>query len=334
MAETVTLKDIAEHLGVSIVTVSNAMSGKKGVSDALRTQIREVAKELGYDSTKYEKNNKKGKKIGILVSERYVEMGSSFYWTMYQQIAYEASKYACITELEVLRREAEQRGEIPQLFVERQIDALVILGWVKKAYAEKVIRTANVQVVLMDFWDADLDCDAILSNNYFGMYQMTRYLLQQGHREIAFVGNIRANANILDRYQGYRRAMIEWEIPQRPEWLLTDRDTETGEMQIQLPAVMPTAFVCNSDFTAGILMEHLEEQGYKIPEDISVVGYDNYLNDHRYAGKITTYNVDVKAMASRCVKTVLKKLSEAKRRPKVQTVDGGIIYRSSVRMLE
>ena len=78
----VKLKDIAEALDVSTVTVSNALAGRKGVSEEVRNQVVEKAKELGYDLKKYT-NKSQGVTIGVIVSEKYLELGVSFYWSMY-----------------------------------------------------------------------------------------------------------------------------------------------------------------------------------------------------------------------------------------------------------
>ena len=113
-----------------------------------------------------------------------------------------------------------------------------------------------------------------MSGNYIGMYKMTHYLLEKGHRDIAFVGSVYANENIMDRYYGYRKGLEEAGIPFRKEWVLEDRDLIVGDMRVELPDNMPTAFVCNSDLTASMVINQLEEQGYRVPEDFSVVGFD------------------------------------------------------------
>ncbi len=99
------------------------------------------------------------------------------------------------------------------------------------------------QVVQLDFATHNIPCDAVVSANYIGMYKVTRYLLEKGHRDIAFVGTIYANKNIMDRYFGYRKALEEREISLREEWLLEDRDFKTGRQEISLLKNMPTAFV-------------------------------------------------------------------------------------------
>lgn len=86
---------------------------------------------------------------------------------------------------------------------------------------------------------------------------MTHYLREKGHRDIAFVGSVYANENIMDRYYGYRKGLEEAGIPFRKEWVLEDRDLIAGNMRVELPDNMPTAFVCNSDLSAGYLHDVL-----------------------------------------------------------------------------
>ena len=329
MAE-VKLKDIAEQLHISVVTVSNALSGKKGVSDQVRNQVFQKAKELGYDISKYQKKEEVAIKIGVLVSDKYLEIGSSFYWSLYQQVAYAASKKNGFTIFEVLEEETVEKGRLPKLLSEGEMDGLIIIGWLEHDYVKKVISATKVPVVLLDFYIDDMGCDAVISNSYVGMYKMTKYLLERGHREIAFLGSVYANDNIMDRYFGYRKAMQEWGIPVRPEWVLKDRDVSTGELQIGLPKKMPTAFVSNCDLSASRLQVELKKLGYHVPEDISIVGYDNYLYGDPFAEEITTYNVDMEQMAKEAVKILLKRVRGMSVHSGIRYIDSQIIERKSV----
>ena len=153
-------------------------------------------------------------------------------------------------------------------------------------YVEKSGKKSEIPIVLLDFQIKGLKCDAVMSGNYIGMYKMTHYLLEKGHRDIAFVGSVYANENIMDRYYGYRKGLEEAGIPFRKEWVLEDRDLIVGDMRVELPDNMPTAFVCNSDLSAGYLYDALTEKGFRIPEDISIVGYDNYLFGHSFADRL------------------------------------------------
>lgn len=328
-----TLKDIAEELDVSVMTVSNALSGKKGVSDALRQVVLEKAKEMGYKDFGYESKRTGNYNIGVIVSEKYLEVGASFYWDMYQQAAYVAAKRNCYTLFEILNKDASQLKELPKILTKDEIDGLLVIGWVEKSYMERIIRTSKVPIVLLDFYDPGFPCSAVMSNNYIGMYKATKYLLEQGHRDIAFLGSVDSNDNIRERYFGYRKALEEWKIPVRKEWVLEDRDMKGWEMAVQLPDDMPTAFVCNSDFSASYLYDRLCERGYQIPEDISIVGYDNYLYGHPFAKELTTYNVDMKKMSEAAVKILLKQMTKKSEYRGVRYVDGTIVERNSVKKL-
>lgn len=330
----VKLKDIADALDVSCVTVSNALSGKKGVSGDVREKILKLAGEMGYDLSRYDKDKtEKISKIGAIVPKKYLEVGVSFYWAMYQMVAYAASKKQAVTMFEVLEAEDEGHGTLPQMVQQKMIDGLIVLGWVGKGYVEKLVEKSGIPVVLLDFCMRDLPCDAVMSGNFTGMYKATRYLLERGHRDIAFVGSIHANENIMDRYYGYRKGLLEAGIEPKKEWLLGDRDIATGEICVELPENMPTAFACNSDLTASHLHDALAAKGYRVPEDVSIVGYDDYLFGHSFAEKLTTYHVDMKRMAKIAVKLLARKMQGNEKRFEIRYIDSGVVERGSVRRL-
>ena len=326
------LKDIADKTGVSVVTVSNALSGKKGVSGAVRSEIMAAAKELGYDVSRYD-DKKKESRIGVIVSEKYISVGNSFYWAMYQQVAYMASKKNCFTMLEIRGNNEAGQNSLPGVLQEKAVDGLLIIGWLERRQLERILNAAGVPVVLLDFYEEGLSCDSVMSNNYMGMYRATRYLLERGHRDIAFVGSIGAGNNIRERYFGFRRGMEEWRLPVREEWLIEDRDIRSGRVRIALPEHMPTAFACNSDYTAGCLYNILRERGFFVPGDVSVISYDNYLYGHPFAKELTTCNVDMRLMAKTAVDLLLKKQKYPDKRQEVKYIDGTIVERDSVREL-
>ena len=334
MSRDIKLKDIAVELNVSVVTVSNALSGKKGVSDSVRKQVIQKAKELGYNTTKYAKKEEAPIKIGVLAQDKYLEVGASFYWSLYQNVAYMASKKNGFTMFEAVDSEKEEKGELPKLLAESGIDGLIIIGWLEHDYVKKIVESTKLPVVLLDFHIADIPCDAVISNNYVGMYKMTRYLLERGHREIAFVGSIYANENIMDRYFGYRKGMMECGLHVKPEWILKDRDIQTNTMVVELPREMPTAFVCNCDLAASCIYDAVKKLGYEVPEDISIVAYDNYLYGHSFANEVTTYNVDMEQMAKEAVNILLKRVKGMNTHVGIHYVDSDIIERSSVKVFK
>ena len=104
----VRLKDIADELNTSVVSVSNALNGKKGVSEQLRRKVLEAAEKLGYDMGRQVSDGSETVEIGVLIAERYVQEDSSFYMDIYRMLAQAATKKGCVSVLEIVSREKER----------------------------------------------------------------------------------------------------------------------------------------------------------------------------------------------------------------------------------
>lgn len=335
MSKSVRLSDIAQVLDVSTVTVSKALAGKKGVSDELRDKIKKLASEMGYKLPKSEvKNNINAKNIGILVSERYLTKYNSFYWELYQDVVIEGAKKDCFCILEVLNMKDEEDLEKPKLICNGNIDGLIVIGKIKDEYCKLLKKTLNVPFIFLDFYSKDFTYDCIISDSYYGTYLLTNYLIEKGHRDIAFVGTVLATSSITDRYYGYSKALLEHNIEQKKEWIINDRNLNNGIIDfdsIIFPKQMPTAFVCNCDLVASVFIEKLEDSGYKVPEDISVVGFDNYLFPNPKNLNITTYEVNMVRMSHEAVKYLLKSIKDNNYRSGINVVSGRIVVGNTVK---
>ena len=105
------------------------------------------------------------------------------------------------------------------------------------------------------------------------------------------------------------------------------------DFEFQLPAEMPTAFACNCDLTAGLLVTELEKKGYRVPEDISIVGFDNYLYPGVCNLGITTYEVDIKEMARKTLNNLMKKMSGEYYKQGITIVEGHMVLKDSVKRI-
>ena len=336
MAKAVKLSDIAERVGVSPVTVSKALSGQKGVSEEVREKIRSIAEELGYQqpSAARKSQNHKNFNIGILISERFLVKYESFYWQMYQAVATRATAEECFTMLEVIGKAEEESSRMPKLVQERKVDGIIVIGKMMDAYLQHLNTEAGIPVIYLDYYNGREASDSVISNSYYGTYELTYYLYRMGHRKIAYVGTLLAMESITDRYFGYQKALLELGLEQKKGWVLDDRHIETGEIDtvnmLQIPKDMPTAFVCNCDLTASFLIKKLKDNGYRVPEDISVVGFDNYLYPGLSDIQITTYEVDLKEMAKKAVYHMISKISNENYKPGIHIVEGHMVLKESV----
>lgn len=331
----VRLADIAQAVGVSAVTVHNALNGQKGVSDQLREEIRRVADQMGYENSGKEKSIKDGdgdfQKIGVLIAERYLGNHATYYWKIYQELALEATEKQCYTIVETLKTD-EKIGarEIPQMILQNSVQGIVIIGEIDREHIRRLKEAAMVPIVLLDFYDREFAQDAVIADNFYGMYQMTEILFDRGLEEIGFIGSIHATNSIMDRYCGYMKSMMEHGKNIHPEWVIEDRD-ETGVVEFELPRQLPKAFVCNCDLTAGMLVNKLGARGLKVPDDISVVGFDNFLYPGYADNGITTYEVNIKAMVKVAIKKLMKQFRSSGSGSSLEIISGHVVMKNSVR---
>ena len=336
MAKAVKLADIAEQLGVSTVTVSKALSGQKGVSEAMREKIKKLADEMGYKQPSAIKREKvqKSYNIGVIVAEKYLGGYDSFYWKMYQSINMKAVQKESFTLLEVISLTGEAELSLPKMVLEQKADGLIIVGRLQTEYLAALNQNTTVPIVYLDFYDEHQMSDAVISNGYYGSYMLTNYLFEMGHKNIAYVGTLLCTASITDRYFGYARSMMEHGKKVPEEWVIPDRNME-GVVNVDMSydefKEKPTAFVCNSDLTASRVVNLLEEQGYRVPEDVSVVGFDNYLYPGLCDVDITTFDVDVKEMSKKAVHILIKKIEDNRYKQGITIVDGHVVHKNSVK---
>lgn len=330
MKKNITMQDIAERLNISKVTVSKALSDRDGVSDELRNTIKEMAQAMGYRYNSVARDMKVGKKsnVGIIVAERYMK-DNAFYIKMYQQVVKSLLKHGYYGIMEHIPYTCEKKLELPNILKDNKVDGIIMLGQMASNYLEIIAKT-DVPCVFLDFYDRHMNVDSVLNDNVFGAYVVTDYLIGMNHKKIGYVGNIFSTSSILDRYLGYYKALLTNNIELNPGWVIKDRD-DTGELiDLELPEILPSAFVCNSDEIAFSLIKQLNKLGYKVPQDVSVVGFDNSIHATLATPAITTYEVDVEAMAETAVEGIIRKIDSVNYSHGRKVISGRIVIRDSV----
>lgn len=328
MKKKVAMKDIAEAMHVSIVSVSKALSGKDGVSEKLRSEIIRKAQELGYEAA--EKKTEYNNRIAILIPERYVSE-RSFYVKIYQQMLMGFAEKGLIGVLEIVKKEHEEAGILPNSVQSHAVEQAVLIGEMHASMIERLME-AGIQLLFFDFQNEEYDADAIVGDNINGGYLMTRYLVKNGYEKIGFVGEYRATRSILDRFMGYMKYLMAKGQTMDPAWVIPDRDPEGADIPLVLPeGNLPQAFVCNSDEAALRLIRTLREAGYQVPEQIAVCGYDDYAGQESGGLKLTTYHVNVEEMIRVCIQQVERRMADPACRLGTVTVNGQLVEGNSVR---
>lgn len=322
------MRDIARAVGTSAVTVSKALAGKPGMSREMRDRILKKAEEMGYVNPRGGTGRAaEHLNIGVLIPDRYFQP-ESFYAEMYRLLIRHLSDRGHFGLLEILSEEGERELSLPNLMMTGRADAMILLGEPSKAYYRKIAQ-AGLPSVFLDFYDEQANADAVVGDNSYGAYRLTSHLIRRGHRDIGFVGNRKATSSIMDRFLGYYRAMLMNDLPVRENWILPDRELTGGLVAPELPAELPSAFVCNCDLTARLMIETLRDHGLRVPEDISVTGFDDFLPGNQVDVGLSTFRVDTEGMIELAVETLLERCSGDKKPFGRLVVSGQPVYRGS-----
>ncbi len=328
----VTMQDIAIELGVSKVTVSKAFNDQYGVGEELKEEILQKAEEMGY-RFKGASSVKKSqpKHVTVFMANKFFGEGSKtyFYVHMYQSITRELDALGYTSSLSLVA--PEDRGFNLQGLIEgRNVNAVMVLGNLEDVFLER-IRQLEVPRIYVDCIDVPSIQNCVLSENIYSMYEVTRHLLDQGHHYIGYVGSVTVTQSIADRFLGYQRALLERKIAFNPAWVIEDRDYHNEEIDFKFPEEMPTAFVCNCDETAFRFIKALREKGIRVPEDISIVSFDNDSYAESCDPPLTTVAVDIEGIAKAAAKKAKRRIEKKKPSSRGATmINGKVIYRQSV----
>ena len=329
----VRLSDIADRLNISTVTVSKALSNKEGVGDDLRKKIKELAEEMGYH---VKKSGDLGKiitgNIGILIPSRFFAPSSSFYWYLFNSLSTELLNRNYYSILELLSPEDEKNGTLPHMIQDSKVDGLIILGQVSEEYLD-CISVSYENFILMDFYTKANNIDGVSDDNFYCSYLLTNYVISEGHRKLRFVGNFESTTSIRDRFMGFAKALLENGIDLKKDEIINDRDENGFSIPIELPEDMPDAFICNCDETAALVIQTLIEKGYKVPDDVSVTGFDNYLAANKTPVPLTTVSIRVEDTARVASDLIINKITGQPYIHGRHLVSGTLIIRDSVKKL-
>lgn len=331
----VRLSDIADKLGISTVTVSKAIADKEGVGDDLRQQIKNLAEEMGYKTKKTGILSNSGNttgNIGILIPSRFFSSEFSFYWFIFNHLSKALLNRNYYSIMELLTNEDEKALKLPRMMQDKKIDGLIILGQIQDSYLE-ILKSQYENFILLDFYSNKLQLDSVSDDDFYCSYQITNYVISQGHRKIRFVGNFGATTSITDRFMGFQKAMYEHGYPCSPLDIINDRDSQGRYIDFDFPVEMPTAFVCNCDETAGNLIAQLEKKGFRVPQDISVTGFDNFVPQGHLNVGLTTATVKPEDIANVASDLILKKIRGEEYIKGRHLVGGSLIIRDSVQKI-
>lgn len=307
----VSMQDIADRLDISKNAVSLALQNKKGVSEEMRSRILQTAKEMGY-LLSGDKAQGSGN-IVVLVPERIMSYEDNdhfqFYHDMIWGLEKSIRKQGMSAVIAPIDREMEAGLELPSHCTDIAYHGIIIFGIVDKDYAEMVWKLDS-PLVMLDCYHRELPCTVVASANIEGASEAVSYLIGAGHRRIGFIGPANLTTSHEERWFGYWRTMRQHGLEIDEKAILTSStgfDYTEREIGVFLDGLerWPDAFFCGNDRIAYLLSGQLIKRKIRIPEDISIMGFDGLKYADESGLNMTTMQVDKEKMCDAAAKLLL-----------------------------
>ncbi|WP_408008258.1 LacI family DNA-binding transcriptional regulator [Pseudalkalibacillus sp. A8] len=305
MAKKVTMQDIADVLNISKNSVSQALSGKPGVSEETRKEVYKVADDLGYRYTPKTPQPVKEKKatgnIALIASDFAFSM-KSFFGEIYLSIEKEVQKRNKNLLIQSVSSHARDHLILPSFIEDKSVDGVLVLSHISNEYINKVIET-GIPTVLIDHHHPSIEADAILTNNRFGAYTAVQHLIELGHEEIAYVGDVDFSPSYQERLEGYLLALKDYGIEPKKELIFNNAPEEDQVINsyISQLAEKPTAWFCVNDGLGYLVNSGLKLKGIQVPEQASVFSFDDGQLSRLSTPRITTMAIDLPLFGKRAL---------------------------------
>jgi LacI family transcriptional regulator len=327
----ITIIDVARESGVSYSTVSRVLSGFEFVKESTRKRVLETAERLGYVANLQARSLAGGRSqiVGLLVPS----LDNSYIGEITRGVDEELAKTNYNLMLYTTHRQMGKEAAYVHTIANGLSDGLLLLvPSVPTSYLD-ALHERSFPYVLIDQTDTTGKSSVVNSTNWQGAYDATKYLIELGHRRIGFITGMMELSSSTDRLEGYKAALADHNIS------FVEELTATGDFQRQggyLGAqkllelsTHPTAIFASNDLSAFGAMEAIREHGLSIPNDISILGFDDIPQAEMTHPKLTTVRQPLDQMGRVAVKLLLEHIENPDRPARHVTLATRLVVRDS-----
>ncbi|MGM0365848.1 MAG: LacI family DNA-binding transcriptional regulator [Actinomycetota bacterium] len=308
----VKLKHIAEKAGVSINTVSRALNDKNDISKKTKEKIRNIAKILGYIPDEVAGSLRRGstKTIAVIIPDIMDPLMAIWVKDIGNKLGREGYNIFVINTDENYSREEDA----VLLAMSKKVDGIILCPCQKDNKDISFLKKKKISFVLLGRRFAEIQTDYVVSEDVKGGYLGTKYLLEQGRKKILLLNGHKYISSADERYRGYIEALNEYGR-KIDNSLIYEIDNTAGNSIKALKKILAEGIEFDgvfafSDLMAWEVIYFLKNLGYRIPEDIEVVGYDNIQSRFFFPYTLTTVNYPKKSIAYMAVDILLKKIAD------------------------
>lgn len=278
----ITIKDVAKRAGVSPSTVSRVISGSTRISPATTAKIKEIMEELGYHPNIMAKSLvcKTTNTLGIILPRPAEELFLNLFFSEFiRGIVSHASRAGYDLMMTSGASEREEVEAITRLVKGRRVDGILLLSSRKNDPVISFLVKDEFPFVLIGRSPEHPGITSVDNNNIQAAYDATKHLISLGHKRIGFVSGPPHLVISQDRMEGYQKALKEYGLPMKQQWIvegefLQESGYRAMSLIMSLPE-RPTALVIIDDVVAIGVLRGLTEIGYSVPDDISIVSFNN-----------------------------------------------------------
>ena len=326
-----TMKDIARLAQVSTSTVSHVINGSRFVSDEIREKVMRIVAELNYTPSAVARSLKvrETKTIGLLVTAT----NNPFFAEVMAGVEQYCQKNQYNLIIATTGGDAKRLQQNLQTLIHKQVDGVLLMCGDSRFQADMEL-TVSLPLVVMDWWFTELNADKILENSERGGYLATKSMVDAGHQKIGIItGNLRKSV-AKNRLQGYKKALSEANIVLNPDWIVESHfDFEGGIVGAQKLLSLsdrPTAIFCCSDTIAIGAYQAIQNQGLRIPQDISIMGYDDIELARYLFPSLSTISQPKAELGKLAVETLLQRIQEPNENYRTLVLEPTCILRESI----
>ena len=326
-----TMKDIARIAKVSTSTVSHVINNTRYVSDEIREKIMKVVNELNYTPSAVARSLKvkETKTLGMLVTAT----SNPFFAEVVSGVEQYCNQHHYNLIISSIDGNEQRLQQNIQTLIQKQVDGLLLMySDTRHAMVEQL--NLNLPIVVMDWWPTELNADKIYENSEFGAYLATKTLIEQGHKNIAIITGKLDKSLAHNRLLGYQKALQDAHLPINPDWIIESHfDFEGGvegmKKLLQITPRPTAVFACSDTIAVGVY-QVAWQQGLRIPQDISVIGYDNIMLAQYLTPPLTTIHQPKAELGKLAVETLLERIKSPDLEYKTTMLQPQLIWRVSV----
>ena len=333
-----TIKDIAAEAGVSVMTVSNVINNNHArVSPATEQRIRDIMARHNYVPNMAARSliSKSSHIIALLLPIWHASTASMLLDPYTGQLVGQLEELLREKEYYVMICSFDSVEQVLTIQKNWQMDGMILVLPHEDRITRELIRKTQAPLVVFDRYYEDLPMLSVGLDDRGGGYQATRYLLEKGHRDIGFAApSIYESSVIQDRFHGYLDALGEYGLQAREEWLFDGVvHQEGGEAVAEALTAMdrrPTAILATEDLLACGIVRGFQERGLRVPEDLSVIGFDDSMPARLITPQLTTVAQDIRQKAATGVRQLFRAMEDARFRSEHAVLDVRLVERQSV----